>query len=235
MAQETFKRYEKKYLISRAQYEALMLDLKDHVKGDEFKQYPICNLYYDTPHYELIRKSIEKPYYKEKLRLRSYGPVGGDEEVFLEIKKKCDGIVYKRRRRMTLSEAMDYTVNDIPLSEETQIGNELDWFLHRYALDPKVYIAYDREAYVSKEDNRLRITFDRNIRCRETDLDLSKGTEGEMLLDEDLMIMEIKIPNSMALWLVEILSKHKIYPRPFSKYGTYFKQKLTKEKEENVR
>lgn len=230
MAQETFKRYEKKYLISQSQYEAFLSDLQEYIVEDKYANYTICNIYYDTSHYELIQKSISKPFYKEKLRLRSYGRVQEDGKVFLEIKKKSDGIVYKRRKQMPLSIALGYVQGNVKLEDGGQIGQELDWFLKRYQVMPRVYIAYDREAYVGKEDDLLRITFDRAIRYREERLDLAEGTEGSLLLPDDQMVMEIKISESFPFWLARLLSKHKIYPTSFSKYGTYYKQKMLKER-----
>lgn len=230
MAQETFKRYEKKYVISQTQYENLLSDLQEYIVKDKYANYTICNIYYDTSFYELIQKSISKPFYKEKLRLRSYGRVQEDKQVFLEIKKKSDGIVYKRRRQMPLPVALSCVQGLSSLKEDGQIGQELDWFLRRYKVEPKVYIAYDREAYVGKEDDRLRITFDRAIRYREDRLDLAEDTKGVLLLPEEQMIMEIKIPESFPFWLARLLSKHKIFPTSFSKYGTYYKQKMLKEK-----
>lgn len=230
MVQETFKRYEKKYILCEMQYRALLKDLSLHVQADKYGDYTICNIYYDTPFCELIQKSIAKPFYKEKLRLRSYGRAEPDGDVFLEIKKKCDGIVYKRRKKVPLSEAEACIGRGGGFGGSGQIGRELDWFLARYKPEPKVYIAYDREAYVGIEDGRLRITFDRCIRWREDRMDLSQDTEGEALLEPGQMIMEIKIPGSVPIWLARLLSKHKIYPQSFSKYGTYYKQKLLKEK-----
>ncbi len=234
MAQETFKRYEKKYVISQTQYENFMSDLREYIVEDRYASYTICNIYYDTPCYELIQKSITKPFYKEKLRLRSYGAAKEDGAVFLEIKKKSDGIVYKRRKQMPLSVAKEYVQGGAKPENGGQIGQELDWFLRCYQIVPKVYIAYDREAYVGKEDDRLRVTFDRSIRYREDRLDLAEDTQGILLLPEEQLVMEIKIPDSFPFWLARLLSKHKIYPTSFSKYGTYYKQKMLKE-EKHVR
>ena len=229
MAQETFKRYEKKYIISPSQYENLMSKLQEYIVADKYGSYTICNIYYDTPNYELIQKSISGPFYKEKLRLRSYGTVAGDGKVFLEIKKKSDGVVYKRRKQMPLSVAADFIREGIKPQNAGQIGEELYWFLKRYQVSPKVYIAYDREAYVCKEDELLRITFDRNIRYREDRLDLAEDTQGTLLLPQDQMVMEIKIADSFPFWLARLLSECEIYPSSFSKYGTYYKQKILRE------
>lgn len=234
MAQETFKRYEKKYILDEDTFTPFFEELRQYIKADEYGDYTICNVYYDTPLYELIQRSIAKPFYKEKLRLRSYGKVGEADSVFLEIKKKSDGVVYKRRKQMPLPVAMAYTKAKSPLKDGGQIGRELDWFLQRYQVEPKVYIAYDRQAFKGIEDDRLRITFDRRIRYREDRLDLAQETDGTLLMEEGWMVMEIKIPGSVPFWLARLLSKYKIYPTSFSKYGTYYKQKLLKERK-NVR
>ena len=220
MAQETFKRYEKKYILDEDTFTPFFEELRQYIKADEYGDYTICNVYYDTPLYELIQRSIAKPFYKEKLRLRSYGKVGEADPVFLEIKKKSDGVVYKRRKQMPLPVAMAYTKAKSLLKDGGQIGRELDWFLQRYQVEPKVYIAYDRQAFKGIEDDRLRITFDRRIRYREDRLDLAQETDGTLLMEEDWMVMEIKIPGSVPFWLARLLSKYKIYPTSFSKYGT---------------
>lgn len=229
MAQETFQRYEKKFLLTASQYHALLPQMKRYMKPDTYGKYTICNIYFDTPDYQLIRTSLEKPFYKEKLRLRSYGVPQQDSTVFVEIKKKCDGIVYKRRSEMTLQEAQAYLYRDIHPVLHSQIMQELDWFKARYPLHPAVYIAYDREAYSEAEpsatkDSELRVTFDTAIRFREENLTLSAGTEGTLLLPQDTVLMEVKIPGAMPLWMAQLLSRYRIYPTSFSKYGTYYQQ-----------
>ncbi len=226
MAQEVFKRYEKKYLMTLAQYEALLPRILNKVRMDQYGDYTISNIYFDTKDYELIRTSLEKPTYKEKLRLRSYGEVGKEDKVFVEIKKKFDGVVYKRRVEMTLAQAEEYLYNNGNPKIDCQIMKELDWFTQRYPLEPAVFLAYDRKAYSGIDDEELRITFDTNIRYRETKLSLEKGGSGNLLLPPNLVLMEVKIPGVMPLWLSHLLSELEIYPNSFSKYGTYYKQNM---------
>ena len=71
--QNCFERYEKKYFLSPEQQRQLLQAIGSHVKMDFYGRYTISNLYYDTPDWRLIRTSLEKPIYKEKLRVRSYG------------------------------------------------------------------------------------------------------------------------------------------------------------------
>lgn len=227
--QYTFERYEKKYFLTEEQRQSLLEQLKDTVKQDEYGKTTICNVYYDTEDWELIRTSIEKPTYKEKFRVRSYGVPKDDGLVFAEIKKKCKGIVYKRRisgknceiREMLLGKR-DFT---------GQIGSEIEWFRDRYRIFPRMYIAYDRVAYYG--DGGLRITFDTDIRFRTDNLDLTCGDGGERLFNEKKVLAEIKIPGACPLQLSHILSQENIFPVSFSKYGECFK-KYTENKGEII-
>ncbi len=192
----------------------------DRLRPDEYGESVICNVYYDTPHNELISRSVEHPVYKEKLRLRSYGIPCMNSTVFLEIKKKYDKVVYKRRAAMTLQQAEDYLSGKAaPRISNPNTLREFNFFLRRYDLSPALFLAYDRQSFYSTEDDALRITFDRRIRSRHYDLSLSKGDYGELLLPEDVYLMEIKAAGALPLWLVHVLSELKIYPVSFSKYG----------------
>ena len=169
-----FKRIEKKYLLSEAQYEALFQRIGAHLKPDAFGRSTVMSLYLDTPDSRIIRNSIEAVDYKEKLRLRSYGTAKPDSTVFLELKKKYGGVVYKRRAAMTLREAERYLRMGIK-PYESQIMSELDWAIRFYGR-PKaaMLIACEREAWFDEEHLDLRLTFDRNIRYRENELRLSR-------------------------------------------------------------
>ncbi|AGL03506.1 polyphosphate polymerase domain-containing protein [Desulfoscipio gibsoniae] len=224
--QNVFKRYEKKYLLNEQQYQALTKLLQGRMVINEYGCHTICNIYFDTLDYRLIRASIEKPVYKEKLRLRSYGVPRKEDTVFVELKKKYKGIVYKRRVPMTLREAEQYLLQRKQPHTFCQILKEIDWFLDFYRPIPRVYIAYDRIAMCSSENANLRITFDTNIRWRESILDLSKGAWGNTLLGEGQHLMEIKIPGAMPLWLSQGLTKLGIFPRSYSKYGNCYKYYL---------
>ena len=215
-----FRRYEKKYLINREQYEALRRMTEELFVPDEFGKSVIMNIYFDTPSDQLIRTSLDKPLYKEKLRLRTYGVPTSESNSFVEIKKKFKGVVYKRRVKMSYAEATEYLVNGVPPTKETQITAEIDWFMKFYGeVKPAMVITYDREAMFSKENKDLRITYDSNILWRREDLDLRCGAYGKVLLPEGYYLMEIKIPGSMPVWLARMLDQLKIYPTSYSKYG----------------
>lgn len=222
-----FERTEKKYLLTEKQYNLLLEKTKKRIKADKYGITSICNIYFDTDDSELIRTSLDKPLYKEKLRLRSYGiPNSDDSRVFLEIKKKFDGVVYKRRVSMTFKESEEYFNNGIKPSDNRQIINEIDYIIGHYDLKPKIFLAYDRIAYNGIEDEELRITFDKNVRSRENDLSLKAGSYGTNLLDNNTYLMEIKANGGMPLWLADLLSELEIYPMSFSKYGNIYKKSL---------
>ena len=225
----TFKRVEKKYLMDEATYLKIREAFEPYMQVDEYGLHTICNIYYDTLAYDLIRTSLDKPIYKEKLRLRSYGvPKNPTSKVFVEIKKKYDGVVYKRRIQLPKDEA-EALLNERKLPQtDSQILHEIDYFLSYYKPVPKLFLAYDRIAMFGKEDPDFRLTFDQNIRSRETDLDLGLGDRGDLLFpDQKLYLMEVKINGAMPLWLSGILTELKVMPVSFSKYGTIYKNKIS--------
>ena len=205
-----------------------------HNEGNE--TYTIANIYFDTSDDYLIRTSLSKPDYKEKLRLRSYGIPNNNSKVFLEIKKKFNGIVNKRRTVLRLDEAYEFLETGIMPKIEPymnpQVLRELEYFLKIYDLSPKLYLAYDRIAYYERQNSDLRISFDSNIRSRRYDLRLECGDYGDRLLSEDVYLMEIKTSLAKPLWLTHMLAEFDIKRRSFSKYGTEFKNTTNKQKEE---
>ena len=240
MAQEIFKRVEEKWLLPKEEYRRLLPELRKHMEEDVYGKYTISNIYYDTADFRLIRESLEKPVYKEKLRLRLYGEADENGKVFAEIKKKYKGIVYKRRIGMKLRDARRWLNYGIAPAEgdasftEKQIFREISYMKDRYGLRPAVFISYDRTALAGTEDPELRVTFDTNIRCRTTDTDLAAGTQGMQLLPPDTVLMEVKIPGAMPLWMAELFERITPYQQSFSKYGTYYEY-LMKEKNKGGR
>lgn len=222
----TFQRYEKKYLLSREKYLALWRELEAQVEPDIFFQSTVCSMYYDWADFRLIRHSLEKPVYKEKLRLRSYNVPGPEDQVFVELKKKFQGVVYKRRVALPAVEAEAWLAGRTPAPDQSQISREIDWFLKTNPVSPRVLIACDRRAYVAREDKELRITFDSSIRWRETELSLTAGDQGQELLADGQVLMEIKLPEAAPLWLAGLLSRLEIFPQGFSKYGQCYEKEL---------
>lgn len=221
------KRYELKYHLSKEQLAYFMNEISKYMEVDKYGLTSIASLYYDTPDYRLINKSIEKPKYKEKIRLRSYGIAKATTPTFLEIKRKCEGIVYKRRISLLEDEA-NSLIKTKEAGNNEQISRELEAFMEQHLnLEPKYLIIYDRLAYFQK-DSDLRITIDQNPRYRTTDLNLHTSMEGTSLISEGEAILEVKVQHSVPLWLVEILTKGKIYQTSFSKVGTAHKLEMTK-------
>lgn len=236
VAIEVFNRYEHKYLLNEKTYFKVLEILDKKMELDFYnknhKPYTISNIYYDTPDDFLIRTSLSKPIYKEKLRLRSYGVPQNDDFVFLEIKKKFNGLVNKRRTELSLFEAYNFIKTKEPPAKKSymniQVMKEIEYFLKIYDLYPKVYLAYDRIAYFEKGNEDLRISIDQNIRSRRYDLKLEKGDYGNLLLKEGLYLMEIKTAMSKPLWLSKMLDELGIKRESFSKYGTEFKKTIEK-------
>lgn len=219
-----FERVERKFLLTPRQYEGLMRVLPEYMQVDQYGESAILSLYLDTDDSLLIRRSLEKPVYKEKLRPRSYGVPREMDNVFLEVKKKVRGVVYKRRICLPLAQAMECLAQGSVPAAGGQIGREIAYMLRRYRLRPAVLLAYDRTAYAELEPspNQLRITIDRDIRSRQTDLDLRLGSAGELLLAPGMRLMEIKTAHAIPLWLCAVLDQNEIRPTSFSKYGRVY-------------
>ncbi|WP_186430668.1 polyphosphate polymerase domain-containing protein [Clostridium sp. BSD9I1] len=234
MAIEVFKRHEVKYLIDKSIYEEIQGRLLKYMELDEYNRnhelYTISNIYLDTKDNHLIRTSLSKPRYKEKLRIRAYGIPERNEKIYFEVKKKVAGVGSKRRTKLKLNEAYEFAYTkekpEIKDYMNKQVINEIQYMLKMYDLEPKVYVAYERKSLFCKENRDIRITFDTNIRTRRYDLRLESGDHGESLVDDDKWLMEIKVGSSMPLWLSQMLSEYKIFKTSFSKYGKEYEKML---------
>ena len=222
--QTVFKRYELKYVLTLEQKEKVLKAIAPYMKLDKYGRTTIRNLYYDTDTYLLIRRSIEKPKYKEKLRVRSYSQATDDSSVFVELKKKHKHIVYKRRISFPYKEATQWLSGNKHTNKHTQISEEIDYFLEYYGtLHPTLFLSYEREAYYSSDGSDFRVTFDDTILCRQDDLSLDSDVYGTPIIPDGQVLMEIKCSGGVPLWMTEILSKEKIYKTSFSKYGTAYR------------
>ena len=220
------KRYERKYLLSAEQTEYLVKRLEGHMKLDQYGRTSIASLYYDTPNYRLIRASVEKPPFKEKIRLRSYGLATLESPVFLELKRKAYGIVYKRRVQSIIPLVDKFFAGSGDICAPGQINREITYFRDYYqTLVPACLIIYDREAYCEPGGD-LRLTIDYNPRYRTDHLDLTYSMDGLPLRPPGHTILEVKVQEAMPLWLTHILDEGKIYKNSFSKYGEAFRQQL---------
>ncbi len=228
MAITVMKRYELKYLLTAEQTAYLKERLVGHMEPDSYGLTSIASLYYDTPTYMLIRTSVEKPAFKEKIRLRSYGIATDTSPVFLELKRKAYGIVYKRRVQSTIPQVNKFFAGEGDICAGGQINREITTFRDFYkTLVPACLIIYDRIAYYEPGGD-LRLTIDHDPRYRADDLSLCSSMEGIPLLGEGRTILEVKVQQAMPLWLTSILSEGKIYKNSFSKYGEAYRQQLLK-------
>ncbi len=228
--QMIFKRYEIKYLLTKGQKESILRAMEPHMELDHYGKSTIRNIYYDTNNYRLIRTSLDKPAYKEKLRVRSYRHTNPEDQVFVELKKKYDSVVYKRRICVEERQAMDYLAGRAKAPVHTQIAEEIDYFLEFYrTISPRVFLSYDREAYTAVQEEGFRVTFDENILFREEDLSLGSDIYGEALLPPGYALMEIKTSESIPVWMARALSEERVPRTSFSKYGSAYQKMFTRE------
>ncbi len=223
--QTIFKRYELKYLMTREQKDRLMENIQDRLAPDRYGKTIIRNIYFDTAFYQMIRRSIEKPVYKEKLRVRSYSQADPDSTVFVELKKKYHGVVYKRRMVLPEHAAMDWLTGAVACPVDNQISREINYLLAFYPqLRPAGFLSYQREAFYDAAQPDFRVTFDDQILFRQTDISLRSAVYGTLLLPQNMVLMELKCAGAMPLWAAKALAKEHIYQTSFSKYGTAYQK-----------
>lgn len=223
--QMVFRRYEQKYLLTQTQRDLLLRAMGPHMRNDEYGRTTIRNVYFDTENFRLIRRSIEKPVYKEKLRIRSYKETRPSENVFVELKKKYKKVVFKRRILLPEQDAMDWLCHGHITPGNTQIVREIEYFRDFYSpLRPAVFLAYERDAYFDRSGRDFRITFDENIRARTTELSTGMDAGGELLPMGDMILMEIKTAGGIPLWMTRLLSEQQLFCTSFSKYGMVYRE-----------
>ena len=222
--QTIFQRYELKYMLTENQKEAVLQAMEPYMTLDQYGRTTIRNIYFDTNNYRLIRHSIESPAYKEKLRIRSYSQAEPESTVFVELKRKYQKLIYKRRIALPEKEATEWLSGKRHCQKNSQISAEIDYFLRYYeVLGPMVFLSYDREAFYSKDHPDFRVTFDDTILYRQKDLSLESEVYGFPILPEGITLMEIKCSSSIPMWMVSVLSEQQIYKTSFSKYGTAYR------------
>ena len=248
-----FQRKEVKYRLTAQQYADVRAALATYMTPDKYGATAINTCYLDTPERYLIEKSLEKPKYKEKLRVRRYGDAENpDTPTFVEIKKKFKGIVYKRRVGMTNAAAkaflsgMSYerAIAMYPLADPSaraesesatsrQIAREIFAFRRRYGkLDPSMDIRVIRTAWKLTKAGKeatpdgfdVRVTFDEHMRSLDR---FDDRANWESIVTPGEVLMEIKITGAYPLWLVDILNACGCKKTSFSKYGTAY-QNLVK-------
>ena len=217
MKENIFKRVEQKYILSKDEYDKIQKMIDEYFNKDIYYESKIRNIYFDNDNNDMIINSLEKPMFKKKIRLRSYGE---DNKYYLEIKEKYKGIVYKRRVKLDRDSYDNYINNGV--ISDNQIMREINYYVNYYDIHPYIYLAYDRLSYYSKNDENFRITFDNNIRYRLDNLDINCDDDTKKYFDNDMYIMEVKCLDSLPIWFIRYLSSNKIYPSSFSKVGNIY-------------
>ncbi len=218
----TFERTEVKYFIPKEVSAEFRRRMDPYIAIDEYGLTTICNIYYDSDDNDLVSRSMAKPPYKEKLRLRTYGIPTETSTAFMEIKKKYDGVVYKRRSAMPYAAAEMFLDRKEHLQGESQIERELAYVRDFYHLKPAMFLAYDREAFAGRRDPSMRMTIDRNIRYRTKDLSILNGDAGKLLNMDGGELLEVKVNGALPMEIVHIFNELHIYPKSFSKYGSAY-------------
>ncbi len=219
---DVFKRIEQKYILSKIEYDKMQKIIDKYFLKDIYYDNKIYNIYFDNDNKDIVINSLEKPRYKRKLRVRSYGIPKNDDTIYFEIKKKYNGMVYKRRVMLTLLEYNNYINKGILPGRDMQIMKEIDYIIKYYKLHPYMFLAYDRLSYYCKNNINFRITFDSNLRSRYDKLELNNSNLDELYFENNNYIMEVKCINSLPMWFVSYLSDNKIYPVSFSKIGNIY-------------
>ena len=234
MIKPIFNRYERKYIITAKQKDDMVEFMKDHLVFDDYSTdntpYHIYNIYFDTHDFSIIRNSIAKPTYKEKLRLRSYTfPIQHEDIVFLEIKKKFEGRINKRRLFMTYEQVLDYLNHQKkPVFAnyiDQQVFLEIDYFLSLHKAKPGAFISYKRIAMISEQDD-LRVTFDYDMKFRNDNVNFESDDGHQIIQSNDYFLMEVKSSINFPFWLARKLSEFQLYSQSFSKYGKAYQQYL---------
>ncbi len=229
MAIEIFRRREQKYLITREQYDALLENIAPYMRADRFGedgQYTVTSLYFESADYKIYFETKNKLKYRQKLRLRVYDYADLNSTAFFEVKQKHKKVVNKRRMLLPLSEAYRYLYtakeDDLTTIETSnqQVLREIDYFRKLYHLKPEMIVSYDRHALHGRMNPELRITFDFNLRCRNGDLQLENGSYGDLFIDDNLVVLEVKVNNSVPLWLARSLQQLNCEQRSASKFCT---------------
>lgn len=217
---DVFARWETKFILDAEMTRHAREVFAQRLRPDPYFRQTICNVYYDTPQFELARRTLDHPPYREKIRVRSYGTPAIDDKVFFEIKKKVDGVVYKRRAKMTLREAEAFGRGE-DIGRDSQILRELAYTVKYHGLVPKIYLSYFREAYY-EEGTDLRVTLDTDVRYRFDRLSLAEGDDGTDLLAPGVHLLEVKTQGGLPRWLLDLTGEMKTYPARFSKYGKIY-------------
>ena len=223
-----FKRYELKYLLTKHQADLLLHTSAPFLQPDEYGRSTIRNIYFDTDTFRLARRSAEKPPFKEKLRVRSYKRLKPNDPAFVELKRKYQSVVYKRRLSAPYAQAMDCLCGGVKLPEQTQIAKEIQYFCAHYeTLQPTVFLSYERDAFCAKDGGDLRITLDQNILYRRDALSLCEEVGGIPLMEPGMVLLEMKTAGGIPLWMTRFLTQQRLFKTSFSKYGAAYEHMMT--------
>lgn len=224
-----FNRFELKYLLPIEHAGEFKKAIKSFLHVDSFGeegQYALTSLYYDTPDHRFYWEKIDGIKVRRKLRIRHYetrDAITPETPVFVEIKKRIDRVIIKKRAKMPYKDAVNLCNEGImpakfdPKDKKTL--EEVQSMFHTYPLRPTLITSYFRHALIGTHyDLGLRVTFDTNIRFRDHDLDLTSKNRGKFIIPPNIALMEIKANGAIPYWLTEMIGAHNIRLIRVSKY-----------------
>jgi len=229
-------RFELKYLITEAQAAAIERYIRPFLPPDRYSKlqrggmYPIVSLYLDSPDLQLCRETLYGVKNRFKLRIRSYT----DEPEyprFFEIKRRINRVIMKSRARVT--------DRDVPLllqgrslppqgySTDEAALNQFQLYVASIHARPMVLIRYMRQAFENSSENRVRVTFDRQL-CykvtREPKVRLGGSGWQHNSVTRGNVILEIKFTGRYPAWLARMVAHFDLNARSISKFATSIEQ-----------
>jgi len=219
-------RHELKYLITEAQAAVIVERIRPFMRPDHHSgggQYPLVSLYLDSEDLRLCRESLDGVKNRYKLRIRSYSD-DPDSISFFEIKRRINQIIVKSRARVRHRDVGLILAQGITAFSGTEDNREnLAQFLfyrRQIHADPVVRVRYTRQAFESRFDDDVRVTFDRRISLNITRapvLDLNGF--GWQRPPEHGVVLEIKFTHGYPAWLARMARELGLRQQSISKYA----------------
>ncbi len=228
-------RHELKYHISESTAEAVVQFIKPYIPLDRYcklqrsQDYPIVSLYIDSTDLQLCKESLGGLKNRYKLRIRSYTDEP-DYPRFFEIKRRINTIIMKSRARV-MTRDVPILLRGLPLppqnyTADTESINQFQLYMNNIQARPTVLIRYKRQAFEGGTENKVRITFDREL-CycitREPEVRLSGGGWQRNPFTEGGVVLEIKFTDRYPKWLSELVKCFNLRQRSISKYASSIK------------
>ena len=229
-------RHELKYRLTESRAQAVAQFVKQYLPLDRYCKlrrggdYPIVSLYLDSENLHLCKESIDGRQNRFKLRIRSYTDEP-DYPCFFEIKRRINTVIMKSRARLMHSD-IEHVLAGLPIGPrnynvDMKTLNQLQLYMASIQAGPTVLIRYLRQAFEGDLDNRVRVTFDRELCYKVTDKPKvtlgGSGWQRNPATKNGGVILEIKFTGNYPLWLSRMAKYFDLKARSMSKYATSIK------------